>query len=671
MGSLISGVLESMARLRPAPTQAEMSTDETIDEGLTKAVKDFDSRFPPEWRLSKKGRAADRVTDAADDRTAVGLPSSSTSRPGSPARTAPSSSPTAAPRSSRSSRPRAIRCAAGRRRAPRSPPATTARCSPSCRRRSRAWSPTPTTPTTSSGCARCWRGPTRWCGRSGSRLAEHPALAPDAIRRAAPHLHRHDDHAVRPRRARGATGPPPSSPCRPGRAGSSGSAAARPDRAPVFVGGQIGEWLTGAYAAIGTMASRARAPADGAGELVDVSMLETLAMCLTYYPVTYFDMVGRPFRSGRSIVDARASRRTSDGLVGLGRRDRPAVARLLRDGRPPRVDGGPLALRQPRPPAAGRSRRGWPSTRPPRSSSSPARSASRTRRSATARRSPRPTTSAARGSIVDNPRDGFVEPDRPYRFDPPLLRAARAGAPRSASTTADAASRGRRRARRPRTAADGPLPFDGLRVLDLTAFWAGPLVHARAGDARRRGAPPRVDGPPRRHPPARRPALLGARLVGALRHLLRAQHQQEERDPRPRHRARAGTLLRRLIATCDVIVENYTPRVLEQLGLDVDAVRAIRPDVVMVRMPGFGLDGPWRDDPAFAFVIEDAAGLTWMTGLPRPEPDLALLRRRLERRHPRAVRAAARARAPAAHRRGRRSSRRRWSTPRSTSPPSR
>ena len=34
----------------------------------------------------------------------------------------------------------------------------------------------------------------------------------------------------------------------------------------------------------------------------------------------------------------------------------------------------------------------------------------------------------------------------------------------------------------------------------------------------------------------------------------------------------------------------------------------------MVRMPGFGLDGPWRDNPAFAFVIEDAAGLTWMTG---------------------------------------------------------
>src|SRR3546814_7644223 len=37
-------------------------------------------------------------------------------------------------------------------------------------------------------------------------------------------------------------------------------------------------------------------------------------------------------------------------------------------------------------------------------------------------------------------------------------------------------------------------------------------------------------------------------------------------------------------------------------------------------LPIFGLDGPWRDNPAFAFVIEDAAGLTWMTGHPDQNP---------------------------------------------------
>ena len=50
---------------------------------------------------------------------------------------------------------------------------------------------------------------------------------------------------------------------------------------------------------------------------------------------------------------------------------------------------------------------------------------------------------------------------------------------------------------------------------------------------------------------------------------------------------RGRELLTKLIATSDVIVENYTPRVLDQIGLDYDAVRALRPDIVMVRMPGF------------------------------------------------------------------------------------
>ena len=57
MGSMVSGMLESMTGYG-RPDANEMSTDEAIDKGLTAAVKDFDSRFPPEWRLSKQGRAA-------------------------------------------------------------------------------------------------------------------------------------------------------------------------------------------------------------------------------------------------------------------------------------------------------------------------------------------------------------------------------------------------------------------------------------------------------------------------------------------------------------------------------------------------------------------------------------------------------------------------------------
>ena len=69
-----------------------------------------------------------------------------------------------------------------------------------------------------------------------------------------------------------------------------------------------------------------------------------------------------------------------------------------------------------------------------------------------------------------------------------------------------------------------------------------------------------------------------------------------------------------------MIVENFTPRVLDQIGLDFAAVQALRPDAIMVRMPGFGLDGPWRDNPAFAYVIEDASGISWLTGYPDRNP---------------------------------------------------
>ncbi len=150
----------------------------------------------------------------------------------------------------------------------------------------------------------------------GSRLAEHPALAPAALRRTAPHL---TVTAITPF---GLDGPWSDRPAteltlQAWSGAIVGLGRGAPDRAPVMVGGQVGEWLTGAHAAIGTLVARARAQLAGPGELVDVSMLEVLALCCTYEPVTYADMVGRPFRRGRSIVTPGVER-AKDGLVGLG-----------------------------------------------------------------------------------------------------------------------------------------------------------------------------------------------------------------------------------------------------------------------------------------------------------------------------------------------------------------
>ena len=70
----------------------------------------------------------------------------------------------------------------------------------------------------------------------------------------------------------------------------------------------------------------------------------------------------------------------------------------------------------------------------------------------------------------------------------------------------------------------------------------------------------------------------------------------------------------RLIEQSDLVVENYTPRVIEQFDLGWDVVHATNPRAVMVRMPAFGLDGPWRDRPGFAQTMEQVTGLAWLTG---------------------------------------------------------
>ena len=163
------------------------------------------------------------------------------------------------------------------------------------------------------------------------------------------------------------------------------------------------------------------------------------------------------------------------------------------------------------------------------------------------------------------------------------------------------------------------MPYAGLRVLDLTAFWAGPVCTHVLGmlgaEVLHLESTARPDG---------------TRLLAGLRFsepnwwersgIFLGLNTNKKGITLDLATERGREVLRQLIATCDVIVENNTPRVLDQLGFDAEAVRAIRPDVVLVRMPGFGLDGPWRDNPAFAFVIEDAAGLTWLTGYPDESP---------------------------------------------------
>jgi crotonobetainyl-CoA:carnitine CoA-transferase CaiB-like acyl-CoA transferase len=389
----------------------------------------------------------------------------------------------------------------------------------------------------------------------GSRLADLPALAPAALLDAAPHL---TVTAITPFGLEGPWSDHPATEftLQAWSGGAVGLGRGAPDRAPVSVGGQIGEWFAGAYAAVGTMVSRTRARRDGPGELVDLSMLETLVLSLTYYPVTYADMVGRPFRTGRSIVTPGVEA-TSDGLVGVGvgtgqqwldfcvlvdhpewTEDRklfanrghlkPDIAAWMAEHTTAEVLDLAGALRIPH------------------------------ARIGTGETIPATDHFQARGSIVKNPRGGFDEPDRPYRFDPPLLRdpepAPRLGEHDAIMATAcpEAPEEGRAAA----------LPMEGLRVLDLTAFWAGPLcTHVMAmlgAEVLHIESTARPDG---------------TRLLAGIRFsepdwweqsgIFSGLNAGKRSVTLDLGTDRGRELLHRLLETCDVLVENYTPRVLE------------------------------------------------------------------------------------------------------------
>ena len=79
-------------------------------------------------------------------------------------------------------------------------------------------------------------------------------------------------------------------------------------------------------------------------------------------------------------------------------------------------------------------------------------------------------------------------------------------------------------------------------------------------------------------------------------------------------------LLDRLLADADVLLENFSPRVAERFALTPERLHALNPGLVYVRMPAFGLDGPWRDRVGFAQTMEQVTGMAWITGHPDDQP---------------------------------------------------
>ena len=165
-------------------------------------------------------------------------------------------------------------------------------------------------------------------------------------------------------------------------------------------------------------------------------------------------------------------------------------------------------------------------------------------------------------------------------------------------------------------APEAPLPLEGIRVLDCSRVYAGPIASMLLGDL---GAdiwklePPNGDetrgwGPSWGDPVHRRSAYF-------------ASVNRNKRSLVVNLKTDAGrALLDRLAARCDILLHNYQPSVAAQLGLDADRLRAVHPHLVVATIGGFPGDGEVGERPAYDLVAQAFSGLMSITGEPYGGP---------------------------------------------------
>jgi len=160
-------------------------------------------------------------------------------------------------------------------------------------------------------------------------------------------------------------------------------------------------------------------------------------------------------------------------------------------------------------------------------------------------------------------------------------------------------------------------PLHGIRVLDLTNVLSGPFCcHQLAllgadvikvelpgsGDlARQLGADPELNE-----------KLMGVSFLA---------QNTGKRSITVNLKCESGLkVLKRLVETADVLVENFRPGVMDRLGAGYSELKAIRPDLIYCAISGFGQDGPLRDLPAYDQIIQGMSGVMSITGSPDTAP---------------------------------------------------
>ncbi len=174
-----------------------------------------------------------------------------------------------------------------------------------------------------------------------------------------------------------------------------------------------------------------------------------------------------------------------------------------------------------------------------------------------------------------------------------------------------------------------PLPLNGIRVIDLGRVWSGPLttrifgdfgadvikVESLAGRGEFAGATARQKTMPHEFPnkvPGPHPWNTSSMFNDLNRNkksltLNLATPQGQE-------------VFKKLVKVSDIVVENYTPRVMANFGLDYPVLKEIRPGLIMLSMPAYGMTGPYHEFPGYGNTIEPVAGITNLVGYPGEAP---------------------------------------------------
>lgn len=155
--------------------------------------------------------------------------------------------------------------------------------------------------------------------------------------------------------------------------------------------------------------------------------------------------------------------------------------------------------------------------------------------------------------------------------------------------------------------------LDGIRVLDLSRFIAGPYCAMVLGDM---GAEVlKIEKPGRGDPARGYQPQIGGRSAYSL------VFNRNKKGVALDLRSEAGLqTLRALIERADVLVENFRPGTMEEMGLGWEQIHELNPRLVMVRISGFGQDGPWAQSPAFDGIAQALGGLMDLNGAPDGPP---------------------------------------------------